>query len=300
MDITQLRTIARQLADGLAAYQPPAPTPPAPPAPTPAPVPSKVVLRIDPGARTGATDLATLSAMFPFAAGRQGKPQGMWASPSAALQILAPGRFRANMVRANWSANPNAAIPLDRPVTAARISYTARIGTGGLPWHWGRSGKLPGLARHAEGWFPGGGRIGPRNFSTCPAWTMRGSQVGIGPYIYGQHRRPVAQSAWAPDYATGTLRWAAPAIEGLAAGGEWRFELDHYPTDDGRQSQTVWRVNGRVVWSDTITLLGPDQPHTVTHCHFRIMYGGNTVDFWPPASVPATVIELDDFAVTEL
>ena len=43
-------------------------------------------------------------------------------------------------------------------------------------------------------------------------------------------------------------------------------------------------------------LLAPDQPHEITHCHFRVMYGGDNLTYWPPASTPVTVVEFADLA----
>lgn len=292
MDIDELRALARHLADSLDSYRPPTPPPPPPPR-------DRTVLRPATVRVPGGDDLTALKALFPTAALRHGQDQGMWVAPGATVGSAGDGTFTVTLARADWSRPTNAALPLDRPVTAARISYGIQFPP---QWQWGRSGKLPGLARHRAGWFPGGGRIGALNFSDCPAWARRGNQVGIGPYIYGQHQPAVPDQAWGPNYPDGTLRWGAPIVPGLENPGDriWRFELDHHPTDDGRASVTTWRVDGATRWSHTVQILTPDQPHEITHCHFRVMFGGNTLDFWPPAPFAGATIRFHDFQVTEI
>jgi hypothetical protein len=256
---------------------------------------------IPPGATT---DLHRLMRLFPEAAKRHGTSQGMWANQSDMLQVLDNGRFRVVLDRAKFPNIPNAAIPLDRPVRAARLSYRATFGPPGTRWHWGGSGKLPGLARHTTGWFPGGSRVGPTNFSNCLAWGPRGSEIGIGPYIYGQHQLVVPDQVWGPNYSDGTLRWASTIVPGLVPGGTHLIEIDHRPPPDAAAdsglSQVAFRVDGVTEWLHTIQLLAPGQPHEITHVHFRVMYGGNNLSYWPPAAVPQTVVEFSDFTVVEL
>jgi hypothetical protein len=283
-------TLNRELGD----YQPP--TPPAP-APT-----SRVVLEVAKGVTANAgvsTDLEKLRAMFPAAGAKWGAEQGMWADLSSRLQVFPDGRFRVILDRKNWANIPNAAIPLDRPVAAARLSYRVTFGPTGTAWAWGQSGKLPGLARHKAGFFPGGGRIGTTNFSNCPAWAIRGSEIGMGPYVYGQHQPNVAEQWWGPDYADGTLRWGAPIIPGISKGGTFLVEVEHRPAGQGR-SKVTWRVNGTTRWEETMQLLAPDQPHEITHCHFRVMYGGDNLSYWPSDPPAVTVVEFADFKVEEM
>jgi len=301
VNLEEMRALAAKVSNDaatlnreLAAYIPPV---------TPQPQPTgRVVLEVAQGvsANVGvSTDLEKLKAMFPAAAKLWGADQGMWADQSSQLQVFPDGRFRVHLDRAKWANIPNAAIPLNRPVTAARLSYKVTFGPPGAAWAWGQSGKLPGLARHKTGFFPGGGRIGPANFSDCPAWAIRGSEIGLGPYVYGQHKPQVAEQWWGPDYADGTLRWGAPIIPGLSKGGTFLVEVEHRPAGQGR-SKVTWRVNGATRWEETMQLLAPDQPHEITHCHFRVMYGGDNLTYWPPASVPVTVLEFADFKVEEL
>lgn len=261
--------------------------------------PGKPLLEVVPGLTISAgkqRDLDTLRQMFPSAGNQYGKPQGMWADDSSAISVLSDGRFTVTLDRAKWQNYPNAALPLPRPVRAARISYWIDLDT--AVWAWGQSGKLPGLARHKEGWFPGGGRIGERNFSDCPAWSTKSDGIAIGPYVYGQHRPRVPNQEWGPDYADGTLRWGAPRIASLLKGGRHFIELEHRPGVGPYESLITWKVDGKVRWQQTMALLGVGETHEITHCHFRVMFGGNALSYWP--STPFNTIEFSDFQIEEL
>lgn len=297
MNLDEIRQLAAKINSDvstlnveLGRYQPP--TPPATPPST-----AGLLLDVARGLTFKAgvgTDLDKLKAMFPAAAKQWDRAQGGWADPSSMLEVFPDGRFRVVLDRANWANIPNAAIPLARPVAAARISYGIEFLTG---WHWGTSGKIPGLARHGGGRFPGGGNIGTKNFSACLAWAnkdSKGTTVGLGPYVYGQHKPAVPDQWWGPDYADGTLRWGCPTIGGLDK-GKHKIEIEHRPP-----GLVVFKVDGVVKWQQTMQLLGPGEPHQVTHCHFRIMYGGDNTSYWPPASVPQTVVEFSDFKVEEI
>lgn len=298
MTLDELRAMARKLATELDAYQPPtvAPPPSKPPAPT-----SKTVLEVAKGvnAQGDGPDIDKLKAMFPDAAKQAGKDQGFWANGSNMLRVFPDGRFWVVLGRKNWQRIPNAAIPLPRPLQAARLSYKVTFGPPGTAWHWGGSGKLPGLARHTQGRFPGGGSIGGGNFSNCPAWGNRGNEIGVGPYVYGQHRAAVPDQGWGPDYPDGTLRWGIPPVPGLKAGGQHLFEIEHRPA--GSKTLVTWKVDGKQRWEQAMDLVAPGQPYQVTHVHFRVMYGGDTLEnYWPPANVPVTVAEFADFKVEEI
>lgn len=299
--LDELRALAKQLADGLNAYQPPVII-------TPPVVTERVVLEAAKGYREipagTLTDKDKLKVLFPTVGQFDGKDQGFWANDSTSLHLLGDGRFRVAFDKARMdppvtggSSYVNAALPLPAPVKAAKISYRVRFGPAGTQWGWGRSGKLPGLARHRAGRFPGGGNIGVRNFSARPCWADRSNgNVGLGPYVYGQHQGQVPDQWWGPNYPDGTLRWGAPIIPNLAIGVDHLIEVEHRPVNG--KGRVVFKVNNQQRWTADMDLLGAGEPHEITHVAFTFMYGGDTAEYGP--SQPVTVCEVSEFKVVEL
>lgn len=279
------------------------------------PEPDDYLLRVVPGFQIGAGDMPDREKLFAMFDIDNLAPseQGFWANESSSIEVLPDGSFRVwfdkqrlgeggqNTGGSSWC---NAALPLIRPVKAARLSYRVDFDPVGLGWDHGTSGKMPGLMRWTAGRAPGGGIIGDGQHSERIAWNdwnRDGQAVRIGPYIYGQHLQIVPDQIWGPNRDTGTIRWGGPVTPELTEGQipdrPLLIEEEVVAVGAGRAVIT-FKIDGVVRWSHEVQLVSTDQDVDLTHVSFGLMYGGNTPAYGPDQDV--TCLEFSDFHVVAL